>query len=364
MVNTPLTPRDQADLADVLVSASSPVYVQGGGTRAVGSVDGAALNVSALAGVRLYEPAAMTLIAGAGTPLSEIERVLAAENQRLAFEPMDHRVLLGTNGEPTLGGVYASNTSGPRRIQAGAMRDFALGVRFVDGMGTVVQNGGRVMKNVTGYDLVKMMSGTWGTLGVVTEVSLKVLPIAETMTTVSVQAKTAEDGVAALSAALGSPFDVTGAAFCNGQAHVRVEGFEASVAYRSDELRGRLSRFGDVTISQDPQLWSDIRDVRAFADQSGDVWRITVKPTDGPRVMDALPGDAILDWGGGLVWALVPAGMDVRGALKGISGAATCVRGIGNGPVFPPPTTAVGNLVSGLKARFDPRNILNPGLMG
>lgn len=359
-----LTPRDEADLSEALRGATGPVVVQGGGTRAAGSADGVSLNVSGLSGISLYEPGAMTLVAGAGTPLAGIEATLDAENQRLAFEPMDHRGVLGTQGAPTLGGVYASNTSGPRRIQCGAMRDFALGIRFVDGMGTVVKNGGRVMKNVTGYDLVKMMSGTWGTLGVVTEVSLKVLPKAETMATVSVSVSSINDGVRALSTALGSPYDVSGAAVLDGVAHVRVEGFEQSVAYRAAELKQRLAAFGDISIASDPQLWADIRDVRCFADAAGDVWKISVKPTDGPAVANILGGKELLDWGGGLVWACVPAGMDVRAKLAGISGHATCVRGTGHGPKFPPADPALAGLIKGLKDRFDPKDILNRGLMG
>ncbi|MGB1234441.1 MAG: FAD-binding protein [Planktomarina sp.] len=359
-----LTPRDEADLSEALRGADGPVVVRSGGTRAVGSTEGVSLDVSSLAGISLYEPGAMTLVAGAGTSLAEIETALDAENQRLAFEPMDHRVLLGTDGEPTLGGVYATNTSGPRRIQCGAMRDFALGIRFVDGVGTVVKNGGRVMKNVTGYDLVKMMAGTWGTLGVATEVSLKVLPKAEMMATVSVAISSVEEGVKALSAALGSPFDVSGAAVLDDVAYVRIEGFAQSVAYRSGELKERLAGFGDVSVASDPQLWADIRDVRCFADITGDIWKISVKPTDGPAVVAAIGGKAMMDWGGGLVWACVPAGTDVRGKLAGISGHATCVRGIGNGLVFPPADPALTELIQGLRNRFDPKDILNRGLMG
>ena len=191
-----LYPEDETALAAALREAKGPLQIMGGGTRPIGRIAPAqALSTRRLQGITLYEPGAMTLVAKTGTAVEEIEAVLAAENQRLAFEPMDHRAILGTSGQPTLGGVIAANVSGPRRIQVGAARDFALGVTFVDGTGQVLSNGGRVMKNVTGYDLVKLMSGSWGTLGVLTEVALKVLPVSETQVTLKVHVTTWADAV-------------------------------------------------------------------------------------------------------------------------------------------------------------------------
>ncbi|MEM8871307.1 MAG: glycolate oxidase subunit GlcE [Pseudomonadota bacterium] len=375
-----MTPTTEDELAEAVATASDaavPLHIRGGGTRSgLGhAVTGDILETAALTGMTLYDPGALTLVARAGTPMAEIENALEAENQKLPFEPMDHRALYGSNGTPTIGGVVAANVSGPRRIQAGACRDSLIGVRFVDGRGTAIKNGGRVMKNVTGYDLVKLMAGSHGTLGVLSEVSFKLLPSAEATATVRAYALQTSDGVAALSAALGSPYDVTGAAFTpDGDAVVRVEGFEGSVRYRAAQLREMFGRFGDVSVHSDPaetaSLWADIRDAKAIATGPGDVWRVSVKPTDGPRVVDAVgqPGATLLDWGGGLVWARVAEGHDLRHDLRGIPGHATLVRGSEETKtklrVFEPEPEPLSRMSRGLRAQFDPKGILNPGRMG
>lgn len=368
-----MMPTNEVELAEIVAGAEGPLAVQGGGTRGQGA-EGAALRLAQLNGITLYEPGALTLVARAGTPLAEIEVALAAEKQRLAFEPMDHRGLLGTQGVPTIGGVVAANVSGPRRIQVGACRDFLLGVRFVDGRGQVIKNGGRVMKNVTGYDLVKLMAGSWGTLGVLSEVSLKVLPLPDAQATVLVQVSDVAQAVRAMSAALGSPFDITGAAFDPAQAHVmvRIEGFAESVSYRAGRLRDVLSAFGEVSIVDDPtnsaQMWRAMRDVEAFQGRDGDVWRLSVVPSQAPGIAARLSADGLLyDWGGGLIWALVPAGTDLRKRFGAIDGHATLVRAssdtqsaLGRFQAEPAPLAA---LSAGIRAQFDPRGILNRGLM-
>ena len=370
-----LSPSTETELSEMVAGAKGPLRVVGGGTRPVGRpMAGEVLSVAGLSGIELYEPGALTIVAKAGTPLAEVEAALAAEGQRLPFEPMDHRALLGTQGTPTIGGVVAANVSGPRRIQAGACRDSLIGVRFVDGSGTILKNGGRVMKNVTGYDLVKLIAGSWGTLGVLSEVAFKVLPAPEAAATLTIAGLSELQAVEAMAVALGSPFEVTGAAHLPGEGRtlLRIEGFAASVAYRAGRLRDLLAPFGDAGVDDDAgrgaALWSGIRDVAGFAGRAGDVWRISVKPSDGPGIAALTGGEVIYDWGGGLIWALVPEGTDLRARLGAFAGHATLVRAAEETRAriapFQPEAAPIAALSAGLRSRFDPRGILNPGLMG
>ncbi|WP_197918363.1 FAD-binding protein [Thiosulfatihalobacter marinus] len=373
-----MRPENEAALAELVAGAAVPLRVIGGGTRDIGvPVEGDPVRVDGLSGVSLYEPGALTLVAGAGTPVAEIDAVLAAEGQRLAFEPMDHRALLGTQGTPTIGGVVAANVSGPRRIQVGACRDSALGVRFVDGRGQVLKNGGRVMKNVTGYDLVKLMAGSWGTLGILSEVALKVQAIPETEATLVGRGLDARAGIAALSAALGSPFDISGAAWLSegGEARLRIEGLADSVAYRLRRLGAEICAGWDIhEAAASAALWGELRDVVPLVETPGIVWRVSVKPSDAPVLLEALDGPvAVCDWGGGLIWLVMPEENDggavvVREQVARLGGHATLVRAPGalrrRVAVFQPEAPALAALSRGLRARFDPRGILNPGLMG
>lgn len=373
----------EQELAEVLAGAAGPLRVQGGGTRDIGRpVAGAVLDVG-LCGIELYEPGALTLVARAGTPLADIEALLAGEGQRLGFEPMDHRPLLGTRGTPTIGGVIAANMSGPRRIQAGAARDFTLGARFVDGSGRVIKNGGRVMKNVTGYDLVKLMAGSWGTLGVLSEVSLKVQAVPETESTLVGRGLSLAEGVAALARALGSPYDVTGAAHIGiggGATMVRIEGLQGMVDHRAKALLdAEFAGWERVDGVASAALWRDVRDVMPFAAGAAPVWRVSLKPSDAPAYSAALEAAGLAhrgihDWGGGLAWLeLAEAGEDagagaIRASLAPFGGHATLVRARpetrASVDVFQPQSAPIAALSHGLKQKFDPRGILNPRLMG
>jgi glycolate oxidase FAD binding subunit len=258
-------PASEEGIASVVRSAAAErvtLSIVGGGTRSgIGNPVRAdrTLSTRRLAGIVTYNPAEMTMSALAGTPLAEIEAALDAKGQMLSFEPMDHRPVFDTSGEPTIGGVFAANVSGPRRYVAGAARDSLLGVRFINGRGETIKAGGRVMKNVTGLDLVKLMAGSYGTLGILTEVTFKVLPLPPTAATIIVSGLNDAEAAAAMAEAMAQPVEVSGAAhlpesvgrrFISGAlpegaaTALRLEGSAASVALRSEKLAAALARFG------------------------------------------------------------------------------------------------------------------------
>jgi glycolate oxidase FAD binding subunit len=392
-VPDPLKPADEQQLVAAIADAAakrSPLAIVGGDTRSgLGRpVQAAAtLTTSAMSGVTLYEPAELVLSAKSGTPLAEVESQLTARGQRLAFEPMDHRPLYGSSGEPTIGAVAAANISGPRRIQAGAARDSLIGVRAVTGRGEAIKSGGRVMKNVTGYDLVKFLAGSYGTLAVLSEVTFKVLPAPETEATLVASGLDETTAIAVLSAALGTPFSVTGAAHVPGtggelaRTCVRIEGFADSVADRARRMKTMVQALAGAAILDEAQssaLWTEVRDLQALAGPPvTPVWRISVKPTDGPRVVELIRRSfdcrVLYDWGGGLVWLAGGEGPDagaaiIRVAVAAIGGGhATLVRApadVRNAvEVFQPLAPPLMELSRKLKASFDPAGILNPGRM-
>ena len=365
--------KTEEELAARIADASGPLSVRGGNTRGFAG-EGEVLSVAGLSGVTLYEPGALTMVAKAGTPVAEIEAALERQNQRLAFEPVDHRGLVGSDGEPTIGGLFAANVSGSRRISVGAARDFLLGVRFVDGAGHVVKNGGRVMKNVTGYDLVKLMAGSFGTLGVLTEVSFKVLPRPETQASLVLHGLDDAAAVRAMSRAMGSPFEVSGAAHdpAEGRSVLRIEGFEASVAYRIDALRAMLAEVvPEISVLEaegSAGFWDAQRDVAAFHGAVGDIWRVSCKPSDGPALAEKAGALAhLFDWAGGLIWLRMDEGADLRSRLGDFDGHATIIRASAETKTrlgaFQPEVPGVARLTAGLRRRFDPRGIFNPRLM-
>jgi glycolate oxidase FAD binding subunit len=386
------TPRDENDASTIIRDAAAKgtlLSLCGQNTKvAMGRPNqtDATISSAALTGITLYEPAELVIAARSGTPVADVVRTLAEKGQALPFEPMDYRGLLGSRGEPTIGAVAAMNISGPRRVMAGAARDSLIGVRFVNGRGEVVKSGGRVMKNVTGLDLVKLMAGSWGTLGFLTEVTFKVLPKPERMSTLLMRGLDESSAVEALSQALGSPFDITGAAHLPGpdrqgaRTLIRLEGFSLSVDYRLNELRRLLPGFEAADILEGrgaDALWQSVRDATVLS-TSGEraIWRVSTAPTRGPdlaaRVAQAMDAQWFYDWGGGLVWIATPAEGDagaaiIREATRAFGGHATLVRAPAEiraqVDVFEPQADPVMALTRGIKASFDPAGILSPGRM-
>jgi glycolate oxidase FAD binding subunit len=370
-----LRPRDEADLAELVRTAKGPLEPIGGATkRALGApvVDATLLDLAAFDGIVAYEPAELTMSVGAATPLGVVQRELEARQQMLAFEPMDPRVLLGSVGMPTIGGTVAAAMAGPRRVKAGGARDHLLGLKAVNGRGEAFKAGGRVVKNVTGYDVPKLFAGSFGTLGVMTELTLKVLPAPETETTLLLDADDAAAAIALLSRALGSSHEVAGAAVVGGRAAIRLEGFGPSVAWRRQALLRELGSPDAETLepSMSRAFWRDVRDVRPLSD-APIVWRVSTTPSLAAafveRVAAATSLRALFDWGGGLVWL----GLDaphveaVRGALQ--DGHAMLFKAPAELrariPVFQPQPAALADLERRVKASFDPDNKLNPGRM-
>lgn len=388
------------DAVQWAISEAAPLEITGHGSkRGIGKPVQAAhrLDLSDLTGVTLYEPEELVLTAKAGTPLEEIETLLAENNQELQFEPMDYRPLLGAEDSRrgTVGAVLATNLSGPRRLKAGAARDHALGIRAVTGHGDLIKSGGRVVKNVTGYDLSRGISGSWGTLAVLTEVTFKVLPKAETQATLVVSGLNDADAATVMARAMGSSAEVSGAAHLpesvrfrfldgglpDGPATVlRLEGFEQSVEYRLERLMAMLQSTGPchrLGAEETEKLWREIRDVKPFQDGTERaVWRVSAAPSAGHQLVAALRlqagVDAFYDWQGGLVWLRMEADAEadtLRKTLRALGGGhATLVRATADmrnaEAVFEPSEPALAALTNRLKHQFDPEMILNPGRMG
>jgi len=377
-----IAPPDEPGLAAAVAAAArarEPLVIEGNGTRRamLRPVQAArTLSTRNLTGITLYRPTELVLSARAGTPLPEIEAALAERGQMLAPEPPDTRAIFDAREPATIGGIVATNLSGPRRITAGAIRDHVLGLRFVNGDGEVHHSGGRVLKNVTGLDLCKLLTGSHGTLGVITEVTLKVLPAAETSATVAVRIPDITTGVKTLSAGLGSPFGVTGAALLptGPTALLRLEDFAPSVAYRATRLADDLARFGPAEIIRDDasrDLWRRVRDAAPLAPAPEEaVWRVSVRPSAGPAVAAAIPSTrALLDWGGGLVWLAGPA---TEATHRAVTAAALAAGGTftlfrapeplrAAVPVLPDEPPALAAITARVKHALDPAAILNPG---
>jgi glycolate oxidase FAD binding subunit len=401
-----LKPRDAHDVEAAVqgaVAGGQTLEVVGQGSkRAIGRAAqwDLTLDLCGLAGVTLYEPAELVLSAKAGTPIAEIEALVAANNQQLAFEPMDYGPILGDPaGRGTLGGVLAANLSGPRRIKAGAARDHFLGFAAVSGRGETFKSGGRVVKNVTGYDLSKLLAGSWGTLAVMTDTTIKVLPRPETEQTLVVAGLDDVVAMQALNLAMGSAGEVSGAAhmpapavrrlslptvvFTDNVTALRLEGVAPSIAHRQKILEALLKPFGPTTMLAERDsraLWLAVRDVMPFAagarGHEFPLWRISTAPLKGAEVARRIAANTeaqvLYDWAGGLIWVELAPSHDagesvVRQAVAAAGGHATLVRAPVASraavAVFDPQEQMVAMLTRRIKENFDPGGVLNPGRM-
>ena len=400
--------RDAKDVEQVLraaLASEQPLEIMGHGSkRGIGQpmATNALLDLSALNAVTSYEPNELIITVQAGAPLNDVKSLLDSKNQQFAFEPVNTSRLLGTPDIGTVGGMIGAGLAGPRRIKAGGARDHLLGAHAVSGFGDSFKAGGRVVKNVTGYDLCKLLAGSWGTLAVMTEVTLKVMPRAESERTLVLRGLDDITANRAMTAALGSPFDVSGAAHLPNSAFrategalaelgsaqqaltlLRLEGITASAAHRAASLRAALGGFGTAEIVQDAvsaAIWDSIRDVAPFAANGAlgawPVWRIVCPPASGGALGQALArdsgGDVIYDWGGGLIWAALPPSSDasagmLRSRLEVAGGHATLIRAPEpvrrSVDVFHPQAGGLARLSERVRLGFDPKNILNRGRM-
>lgn len=355
------------------------------------------ITTSGLRGIPLYEPSELVMSARAGTPLAEVEVELDRNNQMLAAEPLDLGPLLGQPADSgTIGAAFATNLSGSRRVAAGSLRDQLLGVQAVNGRGEEFKSGGRVMKNVTGYDVARGLTGSWGTLAVLTEVTFKLLPKPEETQTLVIFGL--EDSIAAeaMTTAMTTPQEVSSA--CHIPANLvarlenkqirgagraltllRLENFSRFLPARIEKLKKALVAFGDMQVlghESSQALWRELRRVSPMLSSDAPLWRISVAPLEGPKVVADIarhmPVNAFYDWSGGLVWLEVPGATDagatdIRRVVSRTSGHATLVRASSDiragVDVFQPLDPGLARLTQGLKASFDPDGVLNRGRM-
>ena len=398
--HAPDTVEELAYLVAEAADTRTPLEVMGRGTkREVGRPVqyGAVLSTENLTGIQLYEPSELVLVARAGTPIAQIEQALTEHDQEMPFEPIDLGPVLGFGrGQGTVGGMVATNFSGSRRILSGSVRDHVLGVQAVNGSGETIRAGGRVMKNVTGYDLSRALSGSWGTLAVMTEVAIKVLPAPREVRTVLCFGLADPNGIEALCLAMGTPFEVSGTVHMHAElaerlsdqeianagasvTAIRVENFPASARYRSSRLKQMLQAYApalELDTLRSRAFWDEIKTLKMFQKADRPLWRISTVPTAAAKLVHNLARKidvrVLYDWSGGLVWLETPpisdaGAVEIRRNLAEIGGHATLIRAEAPAraaiDVFQPLDKPVMALTASLKRAFDPVGILNPGRM-
>ncbi len=396
----PATEWELKSIMGALIHREISVEVMGAGSkRSLGRPisAGSAITTSSLRGISLYEPTELVMSARAGTTVSQIEVELASRNQMLPFEPLDIAPMLGGQpGAQTIGGVFATNLSGARRISAGAARDHLIGARGVNGRAEIFKSGGRVMKNVTGYDVARGLAGSWGTLAVLTEVTFKVLPLPDDTATLVYFGLPDDIASELMCAATASPFEVSGTAHLSAAlaarlrfempgagaeaiTAIRLENFAKSTAYRMDKLEAELKAYGAparLDLERSLKLWGELKRLAVFPYGPSHIWRISTSPRAAPKLVASIrrhmPVETYYDWSGGLVWIETPASADggaadIRRAIASHGGHATLIRAEeavrSTVDVFQPLNPAIERLSKGIKEAFDPLGLLNPGRM-
>jgi glycolate oxidase FAD binding subunit len=336
-----------AETVKAAVAARTPLAIRGGGTKRfyTGESQGEPLDVTGHCGVVSYEPTELVITARAGTPLAELEATLAEKGQMLGFEPPHF------GAAATLGGTIACGFSGPRRPYAGAARDFVLGATIVNGRGEIVRFGGQVMKNVAGYDISRLMVGAFGTLGVLLDVSLKVLPKPARELTLAFEMP-ADKAIAAMNTWAGQPLPLSGACHLGDTLYMRLSGSAAGV-------HAAHAKMGGETLEKSEEFWRELREQESgFFRDDAPLWRLSVPPAAAP--ID-LPGKCCLDWGGAQRWlkSAAPAD-DVHRAAERAGGYATLFRGAPTRTALAAPATdALKYLQQNIRQAFDPHGTLN-----
>ncbi|MWV28629.1 glycolate oxidase subunit GlcE [Aurantiacibacter rhizosphaerae] len=379
-----LRPDNTHDLAEIIgtaVQENRTLEIRGGGGKTDFGAPRACddvIDMRGFSGVSQYDPAELVLTAGAGTQLSEIESLVAGENQMLAFEPWDYGLLWNRGGVATIGGTIAAGIAGSRRVSMGSARDHLLGFEAVSGRGERFIAGGNVVKNVTGFDLSKLVTGSWGRLVALTQVTLKVVPRPRLVASFALDGLSPAAAQRAMNVAMGSQAEIAAAAYLPGdpsQTVFRLEGIDPSIAARRQlvaEMHAELGMLRPLSEDEGAQFWERVQQFVALGEDQP-LWRIHLPPSQGAAMAEKLDpaGEAQwhLDWAGALLWIATSLDADtIRDAAASAGGHATLVRADATMrsrvPALHPPASGVAKLESKVREAFDPMGVFASARFG